>query len=131
MSRNDTNEKVSELKIDKDCFPNGEWIPFYLNVIRKTCSEFAVAVKSISVCESKRKGLHFYIEIEPAVNPELVNMLQWLLGDDCRRVDFNRARIDSDLREWNKLFEVAGRKPRMVYRFDGEEIDEFSDGKPG
>ena len=28
-----------------------------------------------------------------------------LLGDDSKRLDYNQARIDSGLREWNKLFE--------------------------
>jgi hypothetical protein len=74
------SEKVSELKIDKDCFPDKEWIPFYVRVITKTCSDSDVAVKSISVCESKKKGLHFYIKICPAIDSELANMLQWLMG---------------------------------------------------
>ncbi|MBN1357569.1 hypothetical protein JW988_02260 [Candidatus Bathyarchaeota archaeon] len=109
------SEEVSELKIDKDCFPDEDWIPFYVNVITKTCSDFSVTVNSISVCESKKKGLHFYIRIKPAINSELANMLQWLLGDDSRRVDFNRARVKSGLKEWNKLFEVRENVLRTIY----------------
>ena len=49
---------------------------------------------------------------------DLANQLQWLLGDDCQRVDFNRARIDSGLDEWSKLFEVPYVRLRTIYRHD-------------
>jgi hypothetical protein len=45
--------------------------------------------------------------------------LQWLLGDDSQRVGFNRARIESGLNEWNKLFEVVGRRLTTIYRAAG------------
>ena len=45
----------------------------------------------------------------------MANRVQWLLRDDCQRVDYNRARIESGLNEWNKLFEVSGKKPRILY----------------
>jgi CBS-domain-containing membrane protein len=44
------------------------------------------------------------------------DLLQFILGDDAQRVDFNRARIESDLAEWNKLFEVTGRRLKTIYR---------------
>jgi hypothetical protein len=106
---------VSVLKIDKDCFVDRDWVEDYVHVVViPVCSFFGVAVKSVKICNSKRKGQHFYIEIEP-VDANLANRLQWLLGDDCSRVDFNRARIESGLTEWNKLFEVAGRRLRTIY----------------
>ena len=36
--------------------------------------------------------------------------LQWLLRDDSRRVDYNRARIKPGYPDWNKLFEDLGRR---------------------
>jgi hypothetical protein len=54
-------------------------------------------------------GRHYYIHIDPA------NRLQYLLGDDANRVDYNQARINSGLPEWNKLFETVGRQIRIVY----------------
>lgn len=108
--------KVNELKIDKDCFVDEDWIESYAKVITEICRSFGVTVESIKMCNSKKKGLHFYISIHPSVEASFANQLQWFLGDDSLRVDFNRARIDSGLREWNKLFEVAGRKLKTIYQ---------------
>ena len=105
------------MKIDKDCFVDRDWIENYIHVVLiPVCRSFGVAVKSVKMCSSKRKGLHFYIEISPPIEASLANQLQWLLGDDSARVDFNRARIESSLNEWNLLFEVAGRRLRTVYQ---------------
>ena len=108
--------KVGVLKIDKDCFVGKDWIDSYVDLIVKECGSFGVTVKTIKMCNSKRKGLHFYVKIDPPIEPTLANKLQFLLGDDALRVDFNRARIESSLIEWNKLFEVAGRRLRTIYK---------------
>ena len=107
---------MRELKIDKDCFVDKDWILDYLDVITITCALFGVTVEYVGMCRSKSKGLHFYITINPDIDAKLANRLQFLLGDDARRVDFNRARIGSRLQEWNKLFEVEGRRLRTIYR---------------
>jgi hypothetical protein len=109
-------DKVNVLKIDKDCFVHRQWILDYLELIILTCRRHGTTVISIKKCNSRRKGNHFYIEIDPPVEATLANRLQWLLGDDCDRVDFNRARICSGLNEWNKLFERIGAVLRTVYR---------------
>jgi len=116
MKSNNESGRVAELKIDKDCFVDEDWIDNYVTMIIETCRSFDITVESIRMCKSKRKGLHFYISINPPIEASFANQLQWLLGDDSRRVDFNRARIDSGLDEWNKLFEVAGRKLKTIYR---------------
>jgi hypothetical protein len=108
--------QTSLLKIDKDCFVDKEWLQGYVETIVQICRAYGVKVACIKMCSSQKKGLHFYVWIKPAVESAFANYLQWLLGDDCQRVDFNRARIDSDLNEWNKLFEVAGRRLRTVYK---------------
>ena len=116
MSRRGTNAGfVDTLKVDKDCFVERTWIDEYIQLILQTCSIHNVTVKSIKMCRSEKKGLHFYIHVSPQVEPHLANLLQWLLGDDCQRVDFNRARIESGLVEWSKLFEVACRRLRTIY----------------
>jgi len=116
MQRADPDvELVDELKIDKDCFIHERWLGHYVRLIRSTCRRFGVKVLSIKRCCSECKGEHFYIKIRPAIDANLANMLQWLLGDDCQRVAFNRARIESGLSGWNKLFEVVGRRLRTIY----------------
>jgi len=109
-------DRVSVLKIDKDSFVNRHWIQDYLRLVVNTCREYRVRVVSVKKTVSERKGIHFYIEITPPVEAELANRLQWLMGDDSRRVDFNRARIESRLNEWNKLFERANARLRTIYR---------------
>jgi hypothetical protein len=68
------------------------------------------------MCPSAHKGQHFYIRITPPVQATLANRLHYLLGDDCQRVDFNRARIESGLDEWSKLFERPNVRLRIIYR---------------
>jgi hypothetical protein len=109
---------VSQLKIDKDIHVDRAWIQDYVRAIVLVCETKGVKVTSIRMCHSKRKGTHHYVDIQPAVRPELANRLQWLLGDDCLRVDYNRARIESGLVEdadWNKLFERIGQRYVTLY----------------
>jgi hypothetical protein len=115
MSRDHESVEVDELKIDKDCMAGKYWIAFYVQTILQTCREYGVGVWWIKMCNSKRKGQHFYIKLKQAVDSEFANMLQWLLGDDCRPVNFNNARIESGLVEWNKLFEVPCSRLRTLY----------------
>jgi hypothetical protein len=96
---------VSVLKIDKDCFVDPDWIRDWIYLVAlPVCRNFGLELTSVRMTES-RKGLHFYIGINPPVHAELANRLQWLLGDDCRRVDFNRARMRAGYPRFNKLFE--------------------------
>ena len=104
-------DKIRVLKIDKDCYVDGDWLEEYVNrVVAQICHSYNLNLLSVKMCASRKKGFHLYIEINPPIEPDLANRLQWLLGDDCQRVDFNRARIRSGLREWNKLFEEPGRR---------------------
>lgn len=110
---------VSLLMIDKDIHVDPPWTRDYAQAIVAVCKTKGIKVTSIRMCHSKRKGTHYYIDIKPAIRPELANRLQWLLGDDCLRVDYNRARIQSGLvqdAEWNKLFERIGQRYVTLYR---------------
>lgn len=106
---------VSQLKIDKDCHIDQSWIHDYTQAIRGICTSLGVQVLSIEMSSTK-KGQHYYVDIRPAVYAEKANRLQWLLGDDCLRVDYNRARIQSGLDDWNKLFERLGQRYKILYR---------------
>ncbi len=91
------------------------WIKQYIQTILHSCKKLNLTVETIQVCNSKNKGQHFYIELNQSIEAKAANFLQWLLGDDCRRVEFNRARIDSHLSEWNKLFEEPSVRLRYIY----------------
>jgi hypothetical protein len=109
--------EISVLKLDKDCIVSRslmqEWIRV---VVIPTCKAHGVTVLSVAVCPSPRKGFHVYVEITPPVHAELAWRLQFLLGDDCRRVSLNRARLRAGFSDWNKLFEAVGTKPTTIYK---------------
>ena len=118
MQRDDSNHlgKVSVLKVDMDCFVDRKWLEDKVRSIVLVCRSHGITVLSVKKCLSRQHGFHLYIEIRPGVDAEVANELQWLLGDHCSRVDFNRARIRSGLKEWNKLFWEPGRKLVTIYR---------------
>src|SRR5208282_1996046 len=106
---------VGQLKIDKDIHVNRTWIQDYVRTIKAICKLNGIRVTSIQMCRSSRKGQHYYISVVPPLRAESANRIQWLLGDDCLRVDYNRARIQSHLNDWNKLFEDVGRHYITLY----------------
>ena len=104
------------LKIDRDIYVDTDWIRDFIRLVIAVCEGYGITVVSIKMCRSHHKWLHFYIHITPRIEPEFANRLQFLLGDDARRVDFNRARIRSHLTGWNKLFERPGSRLITLYR---------------
>jgi hypothetical protein len=106
--------KQDVLKIDKDCFVDATLNRQYVETILDTCRKHRVTVLSVKSTKT-RHGRHFYIKIDPPVDAHTANNLQYLLGDDANRVDFNRARIESGLVGWNKLFEAVGRRLKTLY----------------
>jgi hypothetical protein len=107
--------KTSVLKIDNDCHINQSWILDYVTAVRTVCKAHGIKVVSIQMSRTN-KGQHYYVGIEPPVTADRANRLQWLLRDDSRRVDYNRARIRSGYSDWNKLFEDVGRRFSVLYR---------------
>ena len=79
------------------------------------CGKHGVEVLLIKRTDTAH-GVHFYIRISPPVDSAMANNLQYLLGDDSKRVGFNRARIESGLVEWSKLFERASCRMTTIYR---------------
>jgi len=106
--------KESVLKIDKDCHVDSQLEQEYVRNTIVILSQHHLGVEWVKATRTQH-GRHYYIKIDPAVDALTANRLQYLLGDDPRRVSYNQARIKSRLLEWNKLFEAAGRKLRTVY----------------
>jgi hypothetical protein len=106
--------RESVLKIDKDCHVDSGLEQEYVQHVKEILGSWSFAVKEIKATRTHH-GRHYYIWIDPPADAYLANRLQYLLGDDSKRVDFNQARIDSGLQEWNKLFEAVGRKMRTVH----------------
>jgi hypothetical protein len=111
--------KTSTLLIDVDCVVRQHWMPYYILLILTVCGWFKVQVYRIRMSPSAKKGQHFRIDITPAVPARLANLMQFLAGDDRQRVAFNKARIESGLAEWNKLFERSNVRLRTVYQRQG------------
>ncbi len=111
--------KESLLKIDKDCHASSKLNGEYVQTIVGTCRKHTVKVLWVK-CTRTNRGRHFYIKIEPSVAAKATNDLQYLLGDDARRYAFNKARIESGLEGWNKLFERPGARLRTVYQGNSE-----------
>ena len=105
------------LKVDKDCHVDSELEHEYVRSVVETLSNHRLKVLRVQVTRTHH-GRHYYITIYPAVDAHTANRLQYLLGDDPKRVDYNQARIASNLREWNKLFESIGRRLNTIYPSD-------------
>ena len=107
--------KTDLLKIDKDCVVDARLQREYVQTVIDVCQERGIKVLWIKRTDTAH-GIHYYIRISPPVDARTANNLQYLLGDDSKRVGFNNARIDSGLVEWSKLFERANCKVTTLYR---------------
>lgn len=94
------------LMLDKDCVVDPSWLRRYRELIKLVLDHYGLRATAIRITPSRHKGSHVRIYLATLVSAEKANMLHWLLGDDCARVDFNRARIDAGFDEWSKLFEA-------------------------
>jgi len=99
------------LKIDKDCLVDAAWLKEYRETIRLVLRRLHdLRPTAIVITPSRSKGSHVRIYLDRSISAATANRLQWLLGDDYARVDFNRARIDAGFDEWSKLFEKPARR---------------------
>ena len=119
--------KTNILKIDKDCFVDPALQTEYIHAILQVCAKYGIKILWVKSTRS-RHGIHFYVKISRALPAHKANRLQYLLGDDAKRVEFNRSRIESGLVEWNKLFERSDAKLTTVYRsyslrYAGSEVE--------
>jgi hypothetical protein len=103
MRRKDANAslpKTDLLKIDKDCIVNAGLQREYVGTVLDICSKRGIKVLRVKRTDTTH-GVHFYVKISPPVGAVTANNLQYLLGDDSKRVGFNKARIKSGLVEWS------------------------------
>jgi hypothetical protein len=116
---NRTLPRIDTLEIDKDCVVSSKWLRDYVHtVIIPVCQAHGVKVLSIEYNLSRTKGFHLRIHITPSVHANLALRLQFLLGDDAKRVSKNRARIRVGLPNWNKLHEEEHVRYQTIYRHD-------------
>jgi len=106
--------KESILKIDKDCHIDSKLEFQYIQDALAILSRRGITVLKVQATRTCH-GRHYYFHLAEPVDAQTANRLQYLLGDDPRRVDFNQARINSGLLHWNLLFETIGRKLRTIY----------------
>ena len=90
--------------IDIDLDAGKSWLKQYRRNVALVLRSYGLRLTAIRITRSRRKGYHARIYLNKPVPAQTANMLQWLLGDDAPRVDFNRARINAGFDEWNKLF---------------------------
>lgn len=95
--------------IDIDLDADKSWLTQYRQNVALVLRSHGLKATAIRTTPSRNKGYHVRIYLNKPITAHTANLLQWLLGDDCPRVDFNRARINAGFDEWNKLFE--GPKP--------------------
>lgn len=107
--------KERVLKIDKDCHTDSKLEQEYIQDSLAILSRRGIMVLKIEATRTYH-GRHYYIHLAEPVDARTANRLQYLLGDDPKRVDFNQARINSGLVRWNKLFEAVGRKTVTLYQ---------------
>jgi hypothetical protein len=88
----------------------------YVRHTVSVCRAEGFTVLRIRSCLSARHGVHYYIDITPSLNAKTANELQLLCGDDSRRYGYNKARVESKLVEWSKLFERPNTRLRTIYR---------------
>jgi hypothetical protein len=112
--RNSSLPRESVLKVDKDCHIDSALDHEYIQDALAILSKRRITVLKIEVTRTYH-GRHYYFHLAKPVHAQTANRLQYLLGDDSKRVDYNRARINSKLIGSNKLFETVGRKTRTIY----------------
>ena len=107
--------RISTLKVDRDCVVHKDLERRYVRHTVSVCRAERFKVLRIRSCLSARHGVHYYIDITPSLNAKTANELQLLCGDDSRRYGYNKARVESKLVEWSKLFERPNTRLRTIY----------------
>ena len=107
--------RESVLKVDKDYESDHALQRQYVQDLIVVLTRHHLKVMWIKTSRT-RHGRHYYIRINRPVTALTTNKLQYLIGDDPKRVAYNEARIRSSLPEWNKLFEEIGVRLRTIYQ---------------
>jgi hypothetical protein len=105
------------LKVDKDYEPDSALQRQYVQDTIIILARHNLKVVWIKTSKTQH-GRHYYFRINRPVDALTTNELQFLIGDDSKRVAYNEARIRSSLPGWNKLFEKQDAKLTIIYRLD-------------
>ena len=103
------------LKVDVDYKPPEAWLGYWEQTRKILIKEFGYTLKRMTKHETT-KGQNYFIEVEEDLPPEIINMLQFLLGDDHTRVKINAWRIERGIPHWNKIFD------RKLWRKEAKEV---------
>jgi len=95
---------MSVLKIDIDVKFDEGWFGYWIETRKIMLESLGFKVLRVFSHETK-KGVNFFFHIKPDCDNELINMLQFLLGDDHTRVKINAWRITRGIKHWNKIFD--------------------------
>ena len=109
--------KENVLKVDKDYDPDPALQRHYVQDTIIILARHNLKVIWIKTSRTQH-GRHYYIKINRPVDALTLNKLQFLIGDDSKRVAYNEARIRSSLSKWNKLFEKPNAKLTTLYRLE-------------
>ena len=86
-------DRTDTLKIDKDCHVPTELEQQYIQNAITILRKHRLRVEWVKATRT-RHGRHYYIHIAPSIDASTTNRLQYLLGDDSKRVSLNQARIN-------------------------------------
>lgn len=95
---------TSILKIDVDYEAPAEWLSLWEKTRIIMLSDIGLTFIRMAKHETT-KGQNYFIEIKESLQPEAINCLQFLLGDDHTRVKINAWRIERGIKHWNKIFD--------------------------
>lgn len=92
------------LKVDIDYEPPEAWLGYWEQTRKILLREMGYTLNRM-VRHKTTKGQNYFIEIAEDLPPEVINLIQFLLGDDHTRVKINAWRIERGIKRWNKIFD--------------------------
>ena len=105
------------LKVDIDYKAPEWWLTKWEQTRQDILKHFGLKIVRLTKHETT-KGQNYFIEVDSDNIPnEIVNCLQFLLGDDHTRVKINAWRIERGVPHWNKIFD------RKLWRKGAETIE--------
>jgi len=106
------------LKVDLDYIPPyttlTEWIQTRLSILGR----FFLCPREIYYRKSRGgKGYHIIFLIDAEMSDMQILTVQWLLGDDYKRCEYNEKRIRMGIADWNVLFESGEKWKKWTSKF--------------
>lgn len=92
-----------DLDIPRKAIPP-EWLKFWLETRLFIFARFGIQVLDVEVRESEHGNIHVLFYSPQRLDDWDICMIQFLLGDDTKRVLMNMKRLALGVEEWNVLF---------------------------